>query len=733
MRGPPPLRRLRVFPALICLLALAAHSRADGSPRGFNLGQALESCGVTWTHPGRNSSDSMPLGNGAIGLNVWTEPGGDLLFYIGATDAWTEDPAGSWGLAKLGRIRVSLSPRALGPGEPFVQELKLHDGEIIVKEGDAARAVVLRVWVDANHPVIHVEATSERPAAVRVALEDWRTARVGATSPDIVFAGRKGRIAWCHHDGPGSDPHVLNLTFGAVISGRGFRSVDSHTLESSPESGTRAISISPLTLPDTVPAVWLAEAERRAAIDGSVDLEAERREHRRYWDAFWHRSWIFLKGRNQAAETTQGYVLQRFVTACAGRGRYPIKFNGSLFVVDQAAERIGGQGRVYSPVSADYRMWGGSYWFQNTRAMYWPRLAAGDFDEMQPFFRMYRDLLPANAALVRRYYGHGGAYCAETTPFWGGLKDLKGNGEGYYGDNYYTDLLELTQMGLDYWEYTGDRGFLGGTVLPVAGAILTFFDGHFPRDASGRLVLDPDNALETYWKVRNPAPDIAGLHAVLDRLLALPGGLVPAGDRVAWQRIRSELPELPTGTVGGRKVLLPCEGPLSAKVRNSENPELYAIHPFRLFGVGRPGLELARDTFAVRRVKRSGCWVQDPIQAAMLGLPDLARDDVAFDLTRRDPGEKFPAFWERGNDYMPDEDNGGNGENGLQQMLLQADGRRLFLLPAWPAGWDADFKLHAPLQTTVEGSVRGGRLTALVVTPSARRRDIELPPGQRLP
>ena len=32
-------------------------------------------------------------------------------------------------------------------------------------------------------------------------------------------------------------------------------------------------------------------------------------------------------------------------------------------------------------------------------------------------------------------------------------------------------------------------------------------------------------------------------------------------------------------------------------------------------------------------------------------------------------------------------------------MRLQADGKRILLLPAWPKDWDADFKLRAPLQT----------------------------------
>ena len=35
----------------------------------------------SWTSESRNSSESMPLGGGDIGLNVWAE-GGDLCFYI---------------------------------------------------------------------------------------------------------------------------------------------------------------------------------------------------------------------------------------------------------------------------------------------------------------------------------------------------------------------------------------------------------------------------------------------------------------------------------------------------------------------------------------------------------------------------------------------------------------------------------------------------------------------------
>jgi hypothetical protein len=57
-------------------------------------------------------------------------------------------------------------------------------------------------------------------------------------------------------------------------------------------------------------------------------------------------------------------------------------------------------------------------------------------------------------------------------------------------------------------------------------------------------------------------------------------------------------------------------------------------------------------------------------------------------------------------------------------MLIQTEGRAIFLLPAWPKDWEADFKLHAPYRTVVEGSVRAGKLVSWTVTPPSRRSDV---------
>jgi len=44
-------------------------------------------------------------------------------------------------------------------------------------------------------------------------------------------------------------------------------------------------------------------------------------------------SWIHCSGTPEAGKVSQSYAIQRYMTACAGRGAQPIKFNGSLFTV----------------------------------------------------------------------------------------------------------------------------------------------------------------------------------------------------------------------------------------------------------------------------------------------------------------------------------------------------------------------------------------------------------------
>src|SRR6185503_17392340 len=101
------------------------------------------------------------------------------------------------------------------------------------------------------------------------------------------------------------------------------------------------------------------------------------------------------------------------------------------------------------------------------------------------------------------------------------------------------------------------------TLLPAASSGLDFYDQHFGLDDNGKMVLYPVNALETYWDTYNPAPDIAGMTAILPRLLALPSNFVSTNNYAKWERMSAELPPLPSGRMNGSKVILfPYTGPV---------------------------------------------------------------------------------------------------------------------------------------------------------------------------
>ena len=431
--------------------------------------------------------------------------------------------------------------------------------------------------------------------------------------------------------------------------------------------------------------------------------------------------------RDEAAYVSQMYQLQRFITACAGRGAYPIKFNGSLFTVPPGP----------SEQDPDYRRWGPGYWWQNTRLPYISLCTSGDFELMRPLFRMYaEELLPLGKYRTKLYLGHAGAYYPECIMFWGAVfsetygwtpfeerKD-KLQESGWHKWEW-VGGVELAWMMLDHYDHTLDREFLRQSALPFSREMLTFFEQQYPTNAQGKLVMHPSQALETWWHCTNAMPELAGCIAVTERLLGLPADLASVSDREAWQRFRTKLPPIPLREVNGRKALAPAE--FFAQKSNIENPELYAVFPFRLFAFNRPNADWALTALEHRWDRGHSGWRQDDIFMTYLGLADDARRAIVSRARSHDPGERFPAFWGPNYDWTPDQDHGGVLMKTFQAMLLQTDGRKIFLLPAWPKEWNVEFKLHAPQQTVVEGLYQDGKLASLKVTPESRRADVELP------
>ena len=284
---------------LIVVMALASILAASPDP--------LNSYNVIWDSPSIDSSGSMPIGNGDVGLNVWVEPDGDLLFYIGKTDAWTS----RGDLFKVGRVRVKLSPNPFAKGLPFRQELDLRRGEIAIRAGKQGAAVRLRVWVDANHPVIHVEAEGEKKFAMHAAVELWGKNRFHQTSKDCVtwyirnehsdFVSRLKAHNLAGLEKTYPDP-LRYRTFGGIMQAEGMAAVqaDPTALTSKADKKNYDLQIHVLTAQTTTAQDWVKQVEDNIKTVENIGLADGLRAHRQWWNTFWNRSWIRLKPNGNA-------------------------------------------------------------------------------------------------------------------------------------------------------------------------------------------------------------------------------------------------------------------------------------------------------------------------------------------------------------------------------------------------------------------------------------------------
>ncbi|WP_147383972.1 DUF5703 domain-containing protein [Maribellus luteus] len=722
----------------------------------------IDDCNVVWDSPSKNSLGSMPAGNGDIGINLWVEENGDLLFYLSKTDAWSENAR----LLKLGKVRLSLSPNPFNTGKPFSQELILKDGVIHIEAGNAKEKVSIDVWVDANHPVVELDVKSQKKITASVTTEPWRLEqreiadnteihsayglKTVIVEKDTIFENDKGSVMWAHRNErsiwknnltmqglegylkKGKDP-LLHTTFGGLIHSDKLLKTTPAKLESKVAVAEFSVSVFALTDQTKSLNKWGKEIGNIARKVTSESRENRLKAHSSWWQSFWNRSHIFVNTPNnedkeKVANVSKNYNLQRYMNACSGRGNSPIKFNGSIFTVD--TKNLDNR---FAGFDADFRQWGGPYWWQNTRLPYWTMLEAGDFDLMKPLFKMYRDVLDIRKFATKTYYGHDGAFYIETMRHWGTFAESNyghdrpddlplGTTVNRFIRYYWQSGLEFSLMALDYYAFTKDEKTLKELILPVVTEVMTFFDQHWERDENGKILFDPAMALETYNTAVNPLPEIVGITKVCSELLKLPETAITDEQRKQYSRLIAELPEIPMRKVDGKMLLAPAQE-YSGK-QNVENPELYAIFPYRAYGIGQPDLEIARNTFENRAIKETGGWQQNAIKAAYLGLTEEAAALTTTNLNTSNKAYRFPAMWGPNYDWTPDQDHGSVAMIALQRMLVQYDGDKIYLLPAWPKEWDVDFKLYAPWNTVLEGMIRNGEIERLEVAPSSRKKDL---------
>ena len=647
----------------------------------------------------------MPIGNGDIGLNVWTEQNGDLVFLIGKTDAYTENGQ----LVKLGRVRVRLTPSPFIAPAAFLQVLKVGRGNWTcgaTRRGRPPRscasgwtptgpsstsrgAAASRLSLQASVELWRLEPREIKQGSVE--LEGQGTFRELNNSPVPVIAWtptrpclpQRNRLAWCHFNARSTYPVVLqnqhleslltkypdpllHRTFGVGMKGPGLVSEGNLTLRSARPQPSFRLDLYALTQRSDSPAQWRAALDRVIAQADATPLEAARAAHRQWWATSGTGAGSSSAATPDAEKVTQSYAMQRWMDACGGRGSLcPSSTTGpsSRWAGRRRRATMTRPKGSATPTSAP----GAATFGRRTSARStgrWSHRATTTCSP--PTFAMYRNDLPMEEDRARLYYGHAGAAYPETMYFWG----TPNNNDFGWGNK---SPMSCRTPGSGTTSSAGSRRrHDAGRVRKHAGRLVRPEDAaagrrrrhhllrpalaarggrqdtHGPRPGHRDLPAGRQPDAGHRRTPRHPAappcpasrPDDA--RAARDVAETADG---PAADPLGRTGPDGKLPKSGSDNPSGRPTILPAEKYSGAA--NVENPELYAVFPFRRYGVGFPDLDLARTTFAARAFKSSTCWGQDGEDAALLGLADDARSEVTANFTAYG-GERFKWFWKTG-------------------------------------------------------------------------------------
>jgi hypothetical protein len=374
------------------------------------------------------------------------------------------------------------------------------------------------------------------------------------------------------------------------------------------------------------------------------------------------------------------------------------------------------------------------------RALY---LARTPWAEKSPAFRDY--------ATTRHPYAS--AWNWKTPGRWEKGRFLSGErGHGPYGPTSHI-FATTAKIAYHFWlryEFTQDRAWLAERAYPMLRGAVEFYRHHpmVRLEADGTFHIQGSNNSEPIRGARDASEDLAALRAVIPALLRAATLLDRDRDlQPAWRAFLDRLAPLPCSDdrdvlgadrLRGPRTLAAARAP--ARYFNPDyvraDPNSLPIWFFDLCGVE------VRDT-ALRDLARATLdglveshgpatksWnnglTKLPIAAALLGRADLVRDLVPRQMgALAAPGAlaNTPLLRNRlslgeGPQAMSAQ-HLGRASEALQLALLQSappapgEDAVLHLFPAWPADWDADYRLHARGGFVVEAAVERGKVTRL--------------------
>jgi alpha-L-fucosidase 2 len=718
----------------ICSGSICAQTASDSTLTAWRSGRfevdvagVLSRSDIVLGHPNAEARQAMPLGNGSLGVAVWSADG--FTAQLNRADTLPE---------RLSPGQVVLPGlTALTGAKDYAGRLNLYEGEF--QERGGGMTAIAYVQPDTDTLVIDVTgAPADELQKAQLKLWQPRTPRTIVDRKSGLFAE-----GWIDNQQPES-------------SGRPFGSLSGITADA------RNVTVTvtdPMTI--TVSFTPYADGHFRILVaaphyDGMQDpLTAMRpsaaseasEAHRVWWHDYWRRAAVVkISSKDGAGEYMENLRnIYLFAAAAEKGGEYP-----------------GSQAGVADMLSSarDMHRWASSaFWHWNLRMMVAANLSAGLPELNAPYFNLYRENLPSIEAWTKRHMeGRVGACIPETMRFNGRGMEYEDSvpvtDPGRIARNcdadfhpYYNSRTLSTGAEVSLWIWrqylaTNDRVFLADN-YPVIAASARFLRAYQTLGPDGLLHTSPSNAHETQWDVSDPTTDIAAAMALYPVTIQAARLLGRDADLVSQlQDALPRIPQFPRMAASGQRTLLPPSADADgqdviaesylpeAKNRNAENIGLETVWPYDLIGDTSSLFDLARRTYAHRPFSAVADWSFDPLQAARLDLGGEVASTLVKITEHSQNAPNGLANWNEkyGEFYV---EQVGVVAAALQEALVQDYDGTIRIAPAIPLDWDIDGSVYVSGKTRVDVQVRAGRvITAAIECGSDQQLKVRNPwPG----
>lgn len=665
----------------------------------------------------------MPVGSGD--LTALAGFGSGIELQLGKTDFFGHEPVKyHYSPLPLSPGRIRLFPE-LGPEQltSFRQTLDLYRGCLRYELGTAEGVihVTLRGVMGENTLLIEVEDRRPAPAPPSLAYLNHRNPQQLKIQNGRILCRETNLLRSNRTPLPeGKKPSPTDLIYGRTLhlaialeqAPLLPATAHSHQLRTRAANGMRnyRFFVTAAVTPFGESCDILALQNR---VVQTPELSAKQEA---WWENFWSKSFLVLRGDADADYLNTLWFVNLYSLGLVHSGKFPPRFSGGL-----------------GTVRDDQRSWGHGFWFQNQRQISWPLGAANHLEMWRVQLDFYDSFFDYRQQETTKI-GKEGIFFPEWLPARVREKperkitpvtpellakplDLRlESRKGGYTGHIYSAGAEWIVLMEDYLCYSGDARFVREVFSPWLHEITLFFVRFLKKGEDGLYHMEPADAIEQFRKVRDPAPDLAGVRAVFDaaQKYGPAFGFEPLLLEAVRERL-AHLPELPRGfQVKARKqqaVVVPADvyAPLREFLEdkgswNQENPELYSVYPFALIDAHSSPAEYERmvRTFRMRNYPNRAGWSQCGVQAARLQLPETVK--IVLDHAKRhqrypyggwnSPGKKLSGSRFDVSD-APYLDALGVNTTALQEMLLQSHAGKVELLPAVPEKWSGRFRLRA--------------------------------------